>query len=178
MVALLMACAPAGSLRPPPSPAPGNTVELGSGVVAQVPRSWVDEPWRAAVQMWGGGHISDRVELATIVMLDDLGIASGIALRWLPVETDRLTAGLELQVGWLWIAVAVPVSARLFGQTRLYTAPRIGTFGAEWTPALPLGVSLGFPRNVDLRLEGQVSWPGFHASGRRAHLSAAAAHQW
>ena len=167
----LAACAPLADLRPPPQLSADRDAFVGGGAVAQVPRAWVDEPWRVSSQLWGGGRLSDRVELATVVAFDDRGTAAGVAVRWTAVGTDRASLGLELSVGWLWIALAVPVSLRVVGDTRVYAAPRFGNYGARWTPALPVGLSLGLPEDVAVRLEGQVAWPGFLLEERRFHLA-------
>ncbi len=172
---LLAGCAPPAALRPVPGLAEGRAAELGAGAVAQSPRPYVTEPWRVSAQMWGSGELDRRLELSTVVTLDDQGAAAGVALRWVAVDTDRAALGVELQLGWAWIAVALPASVRLFGESRLYVAPRLGTFGARWTPALPLGLSLGLPGATFFRAEGQASWPGFDAAGRRIHLSVGAA---
>lgn len=164
-------CAPSADLRPPPQLGTNRDAFAGAGLVAQVPRGWVDEPWRVSSQMWGGGELGSRLELATLVAFDDRGASAGVALRWTALEADRAALALELSAGWLWVAVSVPVSLRLFGSTRAYAAPRLGTWGAEWTPALPVGVSLGFPEDLSLRLEAQWSWPGLVPEGRRLHLA-------
>lgn len=170
-------CAPVASMRPPPQLEPGRDAFAGAAVVAETPRPWVDEPWRASAQTWGGGRVSDRVELATVVAFDDRGASAGVALRWTVLEADRASLALEVSGGWLWVAVSVPASARLFGGTRLYAAPRLGTWGAEWSPAMPVGLSVGLPEDVALRLEAQWSWPGLVAEGRRLHLAAGVAGQ-
>src|SRR5690606_31168618 len=119
----------------------GRAAQLGVGAVVQSPRPYVNEPWRVSAQTWGTGELDGRVELSTVVALDDQGAAAGVALRWVAVHTERLSLGVELQLGWAWIAVALPASVRPFGESRLYAAPRLGTFGARWTPALPVGLS-------------------------------------
>lgn len=178
IAALLVGCAPPADLRPTPGLPGGRDAELGGAAVAQSPRPFVDEPWRVSAQMWGSGRLGSQVELSTVVAVDDQGVAAGVALRWIAVERGRFALGLELQAGWLWVALAVPASVRLFDDTRLYTAPRLGTFGARWTPALPMGLSIDIPDAALLRLEGQASWPGFDAASRRYHLSAGAARRW
>ena len=175
VIVVVAGCAPVGGLRPVPGVGAENGAEVGVGVVGQSPRPWVDEEWRGGVEMWGSGRLGGRIEMSTIVAIDAHGVAGGVALRWIAVERDRVALGVELQVGWLWAAVAVPVSLRMFGESRLYAAPRLGTFGARLTPALPVGVSLGLPSDTALRLEGQVSFPAFDPVERRFHLGAGVA---
>ena len=175
VLVVVAGCAPVGAWRPASGVPAGAGAELGAGVVAQSPRPWVDEAWSGSGEMWGTGRVSSRVTLSTIVAVDGRGAAGGIALRWIAIEGDRAAVGIEVQLGWLWAAIAVPASVRMFGESWVYAAPRVGTFGARVAPALPVGVSLGLPSDTALRLEGQVSFPAFDPIERRFFFGAGVA---
>jgi len=169
-----LACAPLATFRNPGAPAPaGHQLEVGLGGVALGPRPYVDEPWRVLGQAWLSKNLSRRVALSTVVAADQEAVAVGGALLWRFVHEPRWVLGAEIEAGWLWAALAVPVAVRMFGNTWLYAAPRFGNVGHRPTVGLPAGLSVGLGDTWSIRVEVQVSWTDLEPYNRRVHLGAA-----
>jgi hypothetical protein len=97
--------------------------------------------------------------------------------RYLLAE-DRLAGGVEAELGYAWAAVSLPVSVRLFDQSFLYSAPRLGTWSDGAIFGVPLGVSVRVYDGFILRAEAQLSWQGFKYYNRRTHLGGAVVYQF
>lgn len=172
-------CAPLADLRPAGQLAHRErSFEAGAGAVALGPRPYVMEEWQGAGQLWGGALLAQTLELGVLAAFDETAVAGGFALRWTPLQYDPLFAGAELQLGYAWAALSLPVSLRLAEPVFVYTAPRLGTQGVELTPGLPGGVAVEALPGYELRAEAQLSWAEFQAYQRRTHLALGLAHQW
>jgi len=171
-------CAPLASLRPAAAPMPGRTMEVGVGGALVSPRPHVQEPWRGAGQLWLSGAVSDRLVLSALAFFDDQAAGGGGAARLVLVDVDRVRAGVEVELGWLWAAGALPMAVRLFDQTWLYASPRLGNLGDELTPGVPFGLSVRVHDGLSVRLEGQPSWADFDAHQLRFHGALGVAWQW
>lgn len=173
----LASCAPLASFRPAPGLLEGRDVELGAGGVAVSPRPFVQEDWRGAGQLWGSLAVTDWLMVSGILVADDQAVLGGGAARALLLRTDRFAGGVELELGWAWGALALPVAIRLFDESWLYASPRIGTLGDEITPGIPVGLSFRLHEGLFVRAEGQVSWARFSGFERRFHVGGAVAYQ-
>jgi len=175
----LFGCAPLASLRP----AGGlwesdRSAEIGAGAVALGPRPYVIESWQPVGQVWGALRLDRSFELSAIGAFDEQAFAAGGALRWIPLRADRLAAGAEVEFGFAWAALALPIALRLSDGLWLYTAPRLGNMGIHLTPGLPGGLSLEIFDGWIVRAEAQLSWEEFLAYQRRVHLAGGMAYQW
>lgn len=130
-------CAPAASFRPPTGPMEDRSLELGGGGVAVSPRPYVQERWSGSGQLWATGPVADWLDLSAVVAFDDEAALGGGAAQARYVRTDRFAGAVELELGWAWGALALPVAVRLFDETWVYASPRLGTYGDEITPASP-----------------------------------------
>jgi hypothetical protein len=171
-------CAPLTGLRPASMPMPGTDHEVGAGAGAITPRPYVQEPVRVAGHLWGGLRAAPWLVLSGVLAFDDEAAVGGLAARADWLDHDRLLSGVELELGWAWAALSFPLALRLFDQTWLYTAPRIGTFADQVTPFVPLGLDARIYEGLKIRVEGQVSWAAFDVFNRRFHLGAGVAYDW
>lgn len=157
---------------------PGRDGEVGAGAAIVTPRPGVDEPLQGAAQVWTLGEPSTRLTVSAIGAFDVNAFAIGGAIRFNWVRGDRTALGVEAEAGFAWAAVSVPLAFRLFDETWIYTAPRLGNFGVDPLLSLPAGVSARMIDGFILRAEAQASQQGFVHWNPRAHLGAAAAYQW
>lgn len=155
-VLVCCACAPLGSLRPASAPAAGRGAEVGAGAAVVSPRELVEEPVRAAGQLWALTRAGGRFTLSAIGAFDDDAVALGVAARFDAIDTKRFAGGVELELGYAWAAVSLPVAVRMFGESWAYGAPRFGSWGTQPLLSLPAGVSLHAGDGVFLRAEGQA----------------------
>lgn len=174
---LAAGCAPLASFRPPTGLLEQRSLEIGAGGVALSPRPYVQESWRGAGQVWGRGPVTEWLELGGVVAFDDEAALGGVTAQGRYARTDRFAGAVEVELGWAWGALALPVAVRLFDQSWLYASPRLGNYGDELTPGIPLGLSLRIWDGLMVRAEGQLSWAGFRYYNRRAHLGLALAYQ-
>ena len=174
----VVGCSPVANLRPASGLMPEKKLELGAGVAALGPRPFVSEEWQASGQLWVTGNASQKITLSAITAFDTDAIAAGGALRYNALFHDRVKGGIEAELGYAWAAVSLPIALRVFDQSFVYTAPRLGTWSDDPSFGIPLGVSLRIYEGLFVRGEAQVSWQDFKYYNRRAHLAAAAAYQF
>ena len=174
---LAAGCAPFASFRPPNGLIEERSLELGAGGVAVAPRPYVQEGWSGAGQVWARGPLAEWLELGAVAAFDDEAALGGAFAQARYVRTDRFAGAVEVELGWAWGALALPVAVRLFDETWLYTSPRLGNLGDEVTPGLPLGLSVRVWDGLMVRAEGQVSWAAFRWYNRRVHLGLGVAYQ-
>ncbi len=93
------------------------------------------------------------------------------------VDDDRFALALDVEAGWLWAAIAVPVAVRTFGESWVYTAPFVGLWGPHVAVGAPLGFSLHVGQGVFLRAEGGVTYPELDPTQRRFHLATGVAYE-
>ena len=171
-------CAPLATLRALGGLGRDRDAEAGAAMTTVGPRPYVDEPWRGAAQLWGSLRASKALELSAVTAFDTQAFALGAAARLSFLQEDPFTLGGELELGWLWGALALHASLRIADEWRLYTAPRIGNWGDEWAPGIPVGLNAPLFSGLALRVEGQVNWAGFRYCNRRVLLAAGLAYQW
>ena len=172
------ACAPPGSLRPASAIPAHRSGEVGFGEVLVSPRTYVDEPWGQAAQAWATHSMGELVRISVVTAFDAEAFAGGLTLAVLPLQTDRLAAGLELELGYAWAGLSFPLAARTVGPAWVYASPRLGTWGDDLTPAVPFGLDLHLADAVSARAEMQLSWADFEPNNRRFHYGLALAYQF
>jgi hypothetical protein len=156
-----------------------RAVEVGAGVAEVTPRPYVDESAASAGQVWVSGEVADdRVGLTAIAPFDDDAAGIGGAFRLNAVRTDRVAAGAEAELGYLWLGLSAPLSLRVFDQSHVYTAPRLFNWGRDLSFGIPVGVSARLYDGYILRAEWQRSWQDFKYYNRRDHYGVALAAQF
>jgi hypothetical protein len=175
---LTLGCAPVAVLRPASGLADGREIEIGAGVATLGPRPYVEESTEVTAQLWTTIEPAEWLSLSAVTAFDDSALAGGIAARWNALRADRVALGLEAELGYAWAAGALTGAGRLFGESWLYAAPRLGTLGGHWAVGLPAGVSFEIVNGLSLRGEAQLSWVELKYYERRTHLAAAVAYQW
>lgn len=176
--AVAAACAPSQSFRPAGALDFGRNDEIGLAFSSVGPRPYIDETTQYLGQAWWSKKLAERWDMSVLGAFDEGSAAAGVALRFDLAAGRWAALGAEIEAGLFWGAVSVPVSFRLWRNAALYTAPRLGMYGPELTPFLPVGVSLPVADTLALRAEAQVSWAGFEYYNRRVHWGLAIAHQW
>ena len=175
---LLGSCSPIANLRPASGLMPGKKLEVGAGAAALRPRPYVTEDWEEAGQVWVTGNTSSLITLSAIGAFDSDAVAAGGALRVNLVRESRVAFGVEGELGYAWAALSLPVALRLFDESFIYSAPRLGTWSSDPIFGVPLGLSLRVYEGFLLRAEAQVSWQNFQYFNRRTHFAGAAVYQF
>jgi hypothetical protein len=178
LAAALGSCSPIANLRPASGLMPGKKLELGAGAAALSPRPFVTEDWESAGQAWVTGNTSTLITLSAIGAFDSDALAVGGALRVNVLREPRIAFGIEGELGYAWAALSLPVAVRLFDESWLYSAPRLGTWSTDPIFSVPLGLSLRIYDGFSLRAEAQLSWQDFQYYNRRAHFAGAAVYQF
>lgn len=176
--ASLVACAPSQGFRPAGMLDAERPRELGLAVSSVEARPYVEETAQYVGQAWWTLRLDERWALTTLAAFDSSAAAAGAALRFDIASGQRAALAAEVEGGWAWGAVAVPATLRLWRGSALYTAPRLGTWGSDITPFVPLGISLSLARSLAVRAEAQLSWADFRYYNRRLHWGFAIAHEW
>jgi hypothetical protein len=171
-------CAPPMSLRPIGGLPLTRDREVGAALAGVGPRPYAQESWQAVGQVWGSMHLTEKLDVSAISAFDTSGLALGGSARYAFVQGSRVWLGAEAEAGYLWVAAVLHASLRIAGEFRVYTAPRFGNWGSEWTPGIPLGVSVPIYGGFVLRAEGQVSWADFKYYNRRVLVAGGLVYQW
>jgi hypothetical protein len=178
VVLLFAACAPLAELRPANGMMDGKTYEIGNAGVQLGPRPYVEEERARIAQVWFSAEASKRFDFTGVAAFDKSAAAVGAAVRLKLLKLDRFAWATELQAGYAFAGLAVPLSVRLIDQTWFYVSPRVGTLGRDLTVAAPVGLSIRLYDGFILRVETQVSWADFKSYNRRVHLALGVAAQW
>jgi hypothetical protein len=173
-----VACSPIANLRPASGLMPGKKLEVGAGAAALSPRPFVSEDWEYAGQAWLSGNTSSLVTLSAIGAFDADAVALGGALRLNVLCAHRAALGIEGELGYAWAGLSLPAALRLFDESWVYTAPRIGTWSSDPIFGVPLGLSLRVYDGFAIRGEAQVSWQDFKSFNRRTQWAGALAYQF
>ena len=183
-IAVLCACQPLASFRPASGIGANRDIELGFGAGALGGKPFaVQEKLSASGQLWVSSEAAEWLLLSGVVAIGETrrapqtAIAAGAAARLQAIELDRFSLGAELELGWLWGALLVPMAVRLFDETWIYAAPRFGSFGDEIAAGFLCGVSLHLHDGVFLRAETQWTWPQLDPFERRMYAGGALAVQ-
>lgn len=157
----LWACAPAATMRPMTLDL-DTPDEFGIGAAATFPT----DPTAACTnelfsceggfngQLWYQHRFDERFSFGGTLFAGQTSIVGGgVIARFHWVEIDRLRFGTDLEAGFLWGAVGLPLSVRLVDDLWVYTNPSVGLRFVQ--PArFPLGVAWGVTDNVWLTAEG------------------------
>jgi hypothetical protein len=174
----LCACGPIASFRPASGLMPDRHLEVGAGAARVTARPYVDEDPASAGQVWVSGDVGERLSLTAISAFDSDALGLGGAARVNMIRFDRFAAGSEVELGYAWAAVSLPLALRVVEQTWIYSGPRLGTWGLDRCFFIPLGVSVHVYEGFILRAEWQRSWQDFKYYNRRDHYGLAAAYQF
>lgn len=178
LAAALAACAPSQGFRPAGTLDYGRGDEIGVAVSHVGARPYINETAQYVGQAWWSTRLDERWALSAVGAFDEGSALGGAALRF-DIASGRWAAlAAEAEGGLFWAALSVPMTFRVWRRLGVYSAPRLGTWGPEVTPFLPLGVSAQILETLSLRAEGQVSWADFKYYNRRVHWGLAVAHQW
>lgn len=172
------ACAPSQSFRPAGALTEGRQQELGLAVSSVRPRPYVTEPARELGQAWWSTRLRGPWSFATLVAFDASALAGGVALRLDVVRAPHVTLSAEVEGGFAWAALSVPMAVRVWNDVGVYCSPRLGNWGPDLTAFVPCGVHGELLRGVIVRGEVQLSWADFEYYNRRAHWGLGVAHQW
>jgi hypothetical protein len=178
VLALLTACAPSQSFRPAGSVREGRRYELGVALSNVRPRPYVNETTQSVGQAWWTLMLREPWSMTVIAGFDSSSALAGAALRLDALRTRYVKISPEAELGFAWGALGLPVSLEPYRGVVIYTAPRIGNWGDEVTPFIPLGLGGELFGGFVLRAEVQVSWAEFQYYNRRVHWGFAAAQQW
>jgi hypothetical protein len=175
---LLPGCTPLAGFRPASGLLPDRRLELGGGGAIVSPRPFVEEPARGTGQFWATGRASRYFTVSAIGAFDTSAVAVGGALRFDYLRVDRIAAGAEVEGGFAWAGGSLPFAVRLFDETWLYTAPRIGTRSYDWALELPAGISVRIHDGWMVRAEYRISWVELDPFSRRHVGGLALAYQF
>jgi hypothetical protein len=175
---MAFACAPSQSFRPAGAPGLDREHEIGIAFSSVQPRPYVTESAEEIGQGWWATRLAEPWSFATVLAFDASALAVGAALRLDAVSTRIFTLAVEVEGGFAWGAVSLPVAVRVWDDVGAYCSPRFGNWGSDLTPFLPCGVQAELVDGVLLRGELQLSWADFEAYNRRAHWGLAVALQW
>lgn len=170
-------CAPAQSFRPAAALPPARHAELGLAVASVGPRPYVAERARPLAQGWYTRRTGERWESSLLVAFDQAALLAGGALRYQPWR-GPFTVAAELEAGFAWAALSLPLAWHPSEPLGLYCSPRLGNWGPELTGFVPCGASVQLGGGVVLRGELQLSWADFAHYNRRLHAGVGIAHQW
>jgi hypothetical protein len=174
----IVACAPSQSFRPAGSISGGRTQEVGLALSSIEPRPYVNENTRRLGQAWWTLQFHERWSVTALAAFDTSAALGGVGLRWDAVQSSRFAVSTELELGFAWAAASASASLRLWPGVLIYTSPRLGNWGSELTPFLPVGLAAEIFDATVLRAEVQASWSDFQYYNRRIHWGLAVAHQW
>ena len=167
----LLGCSPIAGLRPASGLLPDRRLEVGGGAAILGPRPFVEEPTRGTGQLWATGRVGQWITLSAIGAFDTSAFALGGAMRLNVLRWDRVAAGVEVEAGFAWAGASLPLALRLFDETWLYTAPRVGTRSYDWALELPVGLSVRVYGGWMVRAEYRVSWVDLDPYSRRHHAA-------
>jgi hypothetical protein len=159
-------------------PDPERPHELGVAFSSVGARPYVEETAQYVGQAWWTLRLDERWALTTLAAFDSSAAAAGAALRVEIASGQRAALAAEAEAGVAWAALGLPATLRIWPGGALYTAPRLGTWGSDITPFVPLGASVQLARSIALRAEAELSWADFRYYNRRLHWGIALAHQW
>lgn len=169
-MALLVGCAPAANLRPMTPFPPGKRAEVGLGYTAVGPRPVGLDEWAHGGQGWATAAATPWLDVAVVGAFTDTAGTAGVAVRWRALDADRVALGLGVELGVGWAGVQLPVAARIVDGLWIYSAPQLGTWGADVAPRLPVGIDVEVLDMLRVRGEAQVNYPDFDPYRRRVHL--------
>lgn len=174
----LVACAPSQSFRPAGALLGGRSQEFGLALSSVEPRPYVNESSQLTGQLWWTNRLEERWSISALAAVDTSSALGGAALRWDALRWKRVDMAAEAELGLFWASLSLLGSLELWQGTAAYCSPRIGNWGPDVTPFIPVGLSSELLDSMVLRAEAQLSWADFEGYNRRLHWGLALAHQW
>lgn len=160
----LWACAPASAFRAATPLGEGIQNELGAGASWNQPLVDTSTSSNELVpygpglsgQLWYQHQFSEWFSLgATLFGGQTNFLGGGVQLRTMPVHTPRFRLGVDLEGGWYWGAVGVPVAVGLSDRVWLYSEPSF-RLSTHQVVRMPLG--LAWHIDDHFVLEGEVAY--------------------
>lgn len=174
---VLAACSPVSSFRPASGLMPGRSLEMGAGATVITPREYVIEDEENVGMVWASADASRVMNITGLLAFDEEAAAGGAAVRMTYLRAERFAGAFEVEGGFAWFGMSLPIAVRLFDQTHLYGAPRLGTWGDDAIFGATGGLSVRVVDGFLLRGEWQRSWQDFKYYDRRDHYGVAVAYQ-
>lgn len=174
----LMACAPSQSFRPAGALLDDRSQEFGLALSSVEPRPYVNESTQRVGQLWWTTRLEGQWSLSALAAVETDAAVGGAALRWDALRSKHVDVAGELELGLFWASAAVLGSLELWHGTAVYCSPRVGNWGPDVTPFIPVGLTSEIFDSMVLRAEAQLSWADFEGYNRRLHWGLALAHQW
>lgn len=193
-------CFPNAAMRPPTPMVGGACDEVG---IAAVGGAWFqagsEEVYPGCEGDDCGGPYTDALaeiegwyyhsfgswDLGAIAFAGATSVGGGgLLIRSHSEDSSRIRSALEVQLGWLWASIGVPVAVELTSDDWLYFAPRMWTGWSILSAGLPVGVSTKLTSTSALLLEAGVERLGFGAAseddqeGFRVYLSGGISKRW
>lgn len=115
------------------------------------------------VQLWYQHRLGRRVTLGgNLFGAGPSGIGGGLLTRFHLVEAERFRFGTDVDVGFLWAGVSLPLAARVAPDLWVYTAPTVQVSNIQFA-RFPLGLGFGATESMWLHGEGSLGWnPNYH----------------
>lgn len=111
-----------------------------------------------SAQLWYQRRLGQRVTLGgSLFAGGPAGVGGGLLTRFHLAEAERFRLGTDLDVGFLWAGVALPMAGRVGPDLWLYTAPGAQIANLQQV-RLPVGVAYGATESMWLHAEGSVGW--------------------
>ena len=150
------ACAPPASLPPPVPMAADQSFEIGAaaetGELFKRSDPAFDEQTYGA-QAWLQFRTGDPTEAGIVLALSKPGLyAGGGYFRYRPVHTEHFTLGAQVEGGFLWASLGMPVAVSPMDNLWFYTEPAVG-FNQLGLVQIPVGVSYEFAGHGMVDLE-------------------------
>lgn len=174
---LVFGCAPAQSFRPASALTADRQAEVGVALASVGSRPYVEERARPMAQGWWSSRLGRRWQSSVLLGFDQSALLAGGALRFLAAQ-GRFWAAAEVEAGFAWAAVSLPVAVELWQPLGLYCSPRVGNWGVELSGFVPCGASIELGSGLVVRVELQLSWAGFAYYNRREHVGLGLIQQW
>lgn len=168
----LWACAPAAATRPITG-SMDEPNEVGGGVNYSTPLSpsvrcgnelFGCNPG-ANGQLWYQHRFGERFTLGGTLYGGQTSLfGGGVLARFHLLDSDRVNVGADVNAGWLWADVGVPVAVRVAGPFWVYTEPSVG-FRYVQSVRVPLGVAVDIGDHISLSAEGSWGFDPFFNVG-------------
>lgn len=160
----LWACAPAASMRAPTPFAEGVANEIGAGatwnqlLVEEATSSNDFVPYRSGLsgQLWYQHQFGEWFSLGGTLFGGQTNFfGGGVQLRGMWVRAPRFRLGTDLEGGWYWGAIGIPVAVGLSDDVWLYSNPSV-RLSTHQMVRVPLGVAANLGDHWVL--QGEVSY--------------------
>lgn len=157
----LWACGPIAVAPPPVPMAEGRTQEIGlaPSFGAAVPCAVDFVCSGPSLAGWYRTRVG-KSDLGAFVFAGTPSlVGAGFLFRYRLVEQDRLVAALQLDGGFLYGALGVPIAFSVADHTWIYVTPQVRA--QLWSPArIGTGLRWTSPGGLALGVEGGVGWSG------------------